>query len=262
MNIYRSEFISDNVRLELLCAGYATVGTEWCGMERNAPFSFLYYITEGEAWITTEKEKILLMSGNWYLLPAGCKFSYKCSKSMTQIYFHIKLCGEDKLDMLSACQEPVRMERNECFSNVIEYIKNGEPTEGLGVYGMVYSVLFEMLTKNQIRIENVKLSPCVRLAVEYMNNNLSASLSTVEIAQKAFVSKSTLCKYFAQEIQMSVQEYLYDLIFYKACQMLIANRMSIGRISLELGFCDQLYFSRKFRERYGVSPREYRNRFI
>ena len=262
MNIYRSGFIRDNVCLELLCAGYATVGTEWCGCERNTPFSFLYYITDGEAEIITETEKISLMPGSWYLLPAGCKFSYKCPKTMTQIYFHIKLCGDDKLDMLSACREPVKMEDNADFSNLIEYIKNGEPTEGLGVYGMVYSVLFEMLTKKKIKIENVKLSPCVRMAVEYINNNLSASLSTTDIAEKSLVAKSTLCKHFAKELQMSVQEYLYDLIFYKACQMLIANRMSIGQISLELGFCDQLYFSRKFRERYGVSPREYRRKFV
>ncbi len=262
MNIYRSEFLQDNIRLELLCAGYATVSKEWCGWEKNSPFSFLYYITDGEADITIENKKISLMPGNWYLLPAGCKFSYNCRETMTHIYFHIKLCGEEKLDMLSVCREPILLEDNSSFFNIIEYIKNGDLTEGLRVYGTVYSVLFEILKKNNITIENAKLSPCVRFAVEYINSNLSASLSTTEIAEKTFVAKSTLCKYFAKELQMSVQDYIYVLIFYKACQMLIENRMSIGQISMELGFCDQLYFSRKFKERYGVSPREYRKKFV
>ena len=262
MNIYRSEVFKKNIHLDLLCVGYATVGKEWCGNEKNSPFSFLYYITDGEADVITENKKISLVPGNWYLLPSGCKFSYNCSKSMTQIYFHIKLCGEDKLDMLSVCREPIRMKADADFSNVIEYIENGDLTEGLGAYGMLYSVLFEMLKENEITLKKTNLSPCVRLAVEHINNNLLASLSTTEIAEKSLVAKSTLCKYFAKELQMSVQEYLYDLIFYKACQMLIADRMSIGQISLELGFCDQLYFSRKFRERYGISPREYRKKFI
>jgi len=262
MNIYRSELLKDNIRLELLCTGYATVGKEWCGWAKNSPFSFLYYITDGEADITVEDKKISLVPGNWYLLPSGCKFSYNCPETMTHMYFHIKICGEEKLDMLSVCREPIRLEEHPSFSNMIEYIKTGNLTEGLGMYGMVYSVLFEMLKEKGITLENAKLSPCVRLAVEYINNNLSASLSTTEIAKYCFVAKSTLCKYIAKDLGMSVQEYLYDQIFYKACQMLIANRMSIGQISRELGFCDQLYFSRKFRERYGISPREYRKRFI
>lgn len=262
MNIYRSEFLQDNIRLELLCAGYATVSKEWCGCEKNSPFSFLYYITDGEADITIENKKFSLMPGNWYLLPSGCSFSYQCSNTMTQVYFHIKLFGEDKLDVLSACRNPVRMKADADFSKVIEYIEKGGLREGLGTYGMVYSVLFEMLKEKEITLKNTKLSPCVRLAVEYINSNLSASLSTTEIAEKTFVAKSTLCKHFAKELQMSVQEYLFDLVFYKACQMLIANSMSIGQISMELGFCDQLYFSRKFKERYGVSPREYRKKFV
>lgn len=262
MNIYRSEVLKNSIHLDLLCAGYATVGEEWCGWEKNSPFSFLYYITDGEADIITENKKFSLVPGNWYLLPSGCKFSYNCRETMTHMYFHIKLCGEEKLDMLSMCKEPIRLEEYLSLSSMIEYIKKGNLTDGLGVYGKVYSVLFEMLKENEIVLENAKLSPSVRLAVEYINNNLSASLSTTEIAEKSSVAKSTLCKYFAKELQMSVQEYLYDLIFYKACQMLIANRMSIGQISLELGFCDQLYFSRKFRERYGISPREYRKKFI
>lgn len=262
MNIYRSEYEKKDIRLDVLLVGYANVGEEWCGDEVNSPFSFLYYIEDGEAMIITEDEETVLSSGNWYLLPAACRFKYKCSEKMTQYFFHIKLCGVDNLDLLAECKRPLVMKAECGFSNVMEFIKEGRLIEGLSVKGLIYSVLFELLNKNGVKINENKLSPCVRSAVEYINSNLSASLSTAKIAEEVFVSKSTLTKHFAREMQLSVQEYLFDVIFDKACRMLLECRKSIGQISVELGFCDQLYFSKKFKARYDVSPREYRKKFF
>lgn len=262
MDMYRSEFEKKDIVLEMLTIGHATVGKEWHGDEVNSPFSFLYYIEDGCAEIVAENEKICLVPGNWYLLPAGYRFVYSCPEKMTQYYFHIKMCGEDNLDLLADCKKLLFMKENVDFSIVKEYIKNGRLTEGLGVKGMVYSTVFELLNRNDVRIQQNKLSPCVRSAVEFINKNLSAGLSSEKIAESAFVSKSTLSKYFAREMQLSIQEYLFDLIFDKACGMLLADRKSIGQISAELGFCDQLYFSKKFRARYGLSPREYRKKYV
>ena len=34
--------------------------------------------------------------------------------------------------------------------------------------------------------------------------------------------------------------------------------MQISRISERYGFCDQFYFSRRFKEKFGVTPQKYR----
>ena len=181
---------------------------------------------------------------------------------MSKFYFHIKLCDENNLDWLRGCKKPLILKKNLDFESTLEFIKTGEPLLGFKVKSLIYSTLYEILNINSVNVQSSSLSPCVMRAVEFINDNLSAELTTEAIAEESFVSKSTLTKYFAREMQMSIQEYLYDVIFYKACKMLLANQKPIKNISLELGFCDQLYFSRKFKAKYGVSPREYRKQYI
>lgn len=262
MDVYRSDFKSNNIKLELLYVGYSTLDKSWYGNDINTPFSFLYYITDGEAQIRTEQGEITLSPSNWYLIPAGCKFSYKCENTMTKFYFHIKLCDENNLDWLRGCKKPLILKKKSGFESTLELIKTGDPLLEFNVKSLIYSTLYEILNKNNVKFQSSSLSPCVMRAVEYINNNLSAELTTEAIADASFVSKSTLTKYFAREMQMTIQEYLYDVIFYKACKMLLAKQKPIKNISLELGFCDQLYFSRKFKAKYGVSPREYRKQYL
>ena len=46
-------------------------------------------------------------------------------------------------------------------------------------------------------------------------------------------------------------------IIIDSINMLMGGNMSVGEISEKLGFCDQFYFSRRFKKRFGLSPREY-----
>ena len=57
---------------------------------------------------------------------------------------------------------------------------------------------------------------------------------------------------------MSVNEYIYDVVMSKAEYLLRAGDLSISEISERFGFYDQFYFSKRFREKFKRSPREYR----
>ena len=83
-------------------------------------------------------------------------------------------------------------------------------------------------------------------------------LTISEIAENTFISKSTLTKHFQKELSMSVNEYIYDLVMSGAEYMLATSDVSMQEISEKFGFYDQFYFSRRFKEKFGQSPREYR----
>jgi AraC-like DNA-binding protein len=59
---------------------------------------------------------------------------------------------------------------------------------------------------------------------------------------------------------MSVNEYICNTILAETELILSTRNISILELSHKFGFSDQFYFSRKFKEKFGVSPREYRNR--
>lgn len=67
-----------------------------------------------------------------------------------------------------------------------------------------------------------------------------------------------LCRLFRQEMNTTPHKYLSRLRLEAACSMLRqGDGRSVTEIARMCGYSDPLYFSRVFKKRYGVSPREY-----
>ena len=249
-----------HIRLSLLCFGHAKVNTEWNGKIYNPIHSRLYYITDGCSYVITDRnDKIKLEKGNWYLLPSGCSFTYGCDDYMEHIYFHLKLSDVDGLDLLRKFLSPVRFSSDDIGADFfIKNLLSFNIIDGLKIHNSIYSVLLSLIEKYDLNLKSRKFSPCVKKAIEYIRRNLSAQLSVEEIASYAYVSKSTLTKKFHNELSMSITNYVYDSLMFKAGQLLLQSNLSVSSVSEKLGFSDQFYFSKRFKAKFGMSPREYR----
>ncbi len=252
--------LSDRINVDLISFGYATVNTEWTGEELSPVFSRLYYVVSGQASIITpDGEKIILSGGNWYLLPAEFSFKYECEKELEHYFFHFKLCDYDETDLLRECKmvlwkkpEPNDLEiLKKCI-----YSKNA--FDGLNLKYTAFSALNGLLNKYNISIRSDNYSPCVLSAIKYIKQNLSVKLTISKISENVFVSKSTLTKHFKKELNMSVNQYVFDLIMTGAEHELSESDKSVQAISEKYGFYDQFYFSKRFKEKFGVPPTKYR----
>lgn len=96
------------------------------------------------------------------------------------------------------------------------------------------------------------------MAMKYIDENLSATLSVEDISLRIFVSRSYLQKIFKNDKGISVGKYIELKIMEQARMYLEDNSATIEEISAALGFCDRRYFSRRFSAVYGVSPYKYR----
>lgn len=250
----------NRVRLNLITFGHASVSTEWNGTVSSPVYSRLYYIAGGVSSITLEDDEYIeLEVGKWYLIPTGCSFRYNCEKEMEHFYFHLKLCDFDGTDLLRKCRRPLCIDFEEEKSDfMLSCVENENILDGLLLQQAAFEVLLAFLKKHNVDIKTENYSPCVMRAIRYIKDNLSVQLTLSEIAENTFISKSTLTKHFQKELSMSVNEYIYDLVMSGAEYMLAASDTSIQEISEKFGFYDQFYFSRRFKEKFGQSPREYR----
>ena len=148
------------------------------------------------------------------------------------------------------------------FSSVQSFFEGSDPSliDGLKMKELALSVILAMLDGECIDISGTRLSEPVDAAVGYIGDNLSASLTVSAVAEALGVSKSTLQKRFKAELSVSIGEFIDDAVLSKARSLVSESRMTLGEISESLGFSDQFYFSRRFKTKYGVSPREYRKR--
>lgn len=254
----------NQIQLQLIYYGRAQVNHSWRGKAVNPVNSRLFYIVSGEGSMTVDKDRLIkLEAGNWYLFPADCSFAYSCEDKMDHIYIHLNLCGVDGIDLLHQCTKPMQMR---AIRDDVAFLTDGlncrSVLGSMQIRQRIYDVLLSVLEENAAQLTSRKLSPCVTNAIAYIRANLSVQLSNSEIAGQVNVSVSTLSKRFQRELSMSVHDYIENLVFYEAVRMIRESDVPIGQISEKFGFCDQFYFSRRFKEKIGSAPRDYRKVFI
>lgn len=106
---------------------------------------------------------------------------------------------------------------------------------------------------------NSRYSLAVRQAVEYIEVNLSKSMTSGEIAQAVGLGKKHFVEQFRHETGMTVKEYLADRRCTIAAQLLVDSRASIQEVAAYVGYSDNNYFSKVFKANIGFSPQAYRS---
>lgn len=92
---------------------------------------------------------------------------------------------------------------------------------------------------------------------EYIDRNLStASLQT--IADAVYLHPVYLSRLYKAETGEGISEYIHKQRMLKAAEMLKDDSLKIYEISERLGFKNAAYFSKVFREEYGMTPNEFR----
>ena len=58
---------------------------------------------------------------------------------------------------------------------------------------------------------------------------------------------------------MSIQEYIIEFRMKKAEELLKTTDSKIRDVAFQIGYKDELYFSKVFKKRFGVSPKTFRD---
>lgn len=249
------------LHLHLLDLGHAVVDENWRGKSIAPTFSRIYFVLAGEVTITSlqDGQSLTVPAGNSMLLPAGYSFRHSTKGEMEQIYFHVKLCCQDELDLLRACPMPICAPLSpRAFACAERIAEGGSLADCLEIKCLAMETLLSILKAGGITLQARRYTQQVRLAMEYISAHLSLQLSLADIADHAFLAPSTLTRNFKRETGMSVSQYIDELLFSQAARLLLEKENTIQEISETLGFCDQFYFARKFKARFGMPPSDYR----
>ena len=248
------------MRLDIIGAGVAAAGAEWRGGFSTPPHSRLYFIIDGSFFIVgRDGERREFTQGQVCLIPSGYSYSFGCEKYMRQAYFHLRLSGGGGLDMLGLCERPLTAEFSGC-ERVWELLCGDSRLDTLRAEGEVYRALDALLPRESAVWDGQGYSEEIERAVRFITEGPTVALTLSEVAREAHIAESTLSKKFRREVGMSVGEYIDSQVMLRAADELHAGVRSVYEISEELGFCDQFYFSRRFKEKYGISPSLYRKK--
>ncbi|KPN95202.1 AraC family transcriptional regulator [Lysinibacillus sp. ZYM-1] len=96
----------------------------------------------------------------------------------------------------------------------------------------------------------------------YIHEYYYQSLSIASLAEQNNVNRNRLSYVFRKYAGMGPAEYLLNYRINIAQEMLFTSDASVQQIAQTVGIDDPFYFSRVFKKQLGISPTEYREKFI
>ncbi len=111
--------------------------------------------------------------------------------------------------------------------------------------------------KSSIKGNRVDIK-AVERGVDFINENYMRRLTLKEIAEAAHLSPIYFHKLFFDTVGMTPYEYVLDKRVEKAKALLALTDISISDIAVSVGFTDQAYMGKMFKEKTGMTPLKYR----
>ena len=102
-----------------------------------------------------------------------------------------------------------------------------------------------------------------RRVKEQMEHWMSGHLSDTSVSAESFAQglnfgRTAFFKKVKQLTGMTPNEYIKKVRMEKAAELLLTTNMTAAEIAYKVGFEDQYYFSKSFKNYYGVAPTQYR----
>ena len=106
-----------------------------------------------------------------------------------------------------------------------------------------------------------ELHPSIRRALELIEEEPAATWETRSLCSRLRINPDYFTRLFKRATGLTPMDYVGRRRLEKAATLLLGSDSEISEIGATLGWDDSSHFARRFKAHFGVSAREYRNRF-
>lgn len=242
-------------------------------------------IKKGEGKVSVDMKEFFVKAGDIVFVPSGKLHSIEQKEKKTMEYENIifknnllysqggDYCRKNFLKPILGGEIAIPAILNEetsCYNEVTKlfsYIDKlcDEKSKGyqLAVKGCMFQIMYLLLAledgkkpdkKSQRHMEKLKI------ILTYIEENYQHKITLEEVTSCCFYSTSRFMHFFKDVTGMSFVEYLNNYRLEAVAKMLRESDNSVLNIAIDCGFDNISYFNRKFKERFKMTPSEYRKK--
>lgn len=226
------------------------------------------YIIDGTMYFELDGKRMDLGAGNLVIFKPGEGQIYGSYEEDTVSYYWAHFSGTGVKDILEDCgldkEHYYFIDVDAGICKAINMLIK-EYTYGEYCYLTKCNSLFIMLLSEMARLTDHALKSDGKYevllpAVKAMEQNYSVWYKNEEYAEMCGISKFHFIHLFTECKGCSPSKYKSNILMQKAAELLSISDIPMNEIADMLGFDDALYFSKKFKSAYGMSPSQYRQK--
>jgi AraC-like DNA-binding protein len=237
---------------------------------RTLPDFQIVYITKGQGIFNAEGVIYTVNPGSMFLLLPGLRHSYK---PVLETGWHEYWVGFNGSFFTRLVREGIltkehlvfEMGLHEQYLHIFDRIFEEARTQlplyqfkaGIGAM----TLLGEMLSHERRKEQPDYYQEIVEKAKYLMECNIYGDINLSRIADQIGISTSRLNEIFKTYMSMTPYQYYIHIKILKAERILEQPNVSVKEAAFHLGFEDQYYFSRLFKNKTGVTPSRWKGMF-
>jgi AraC-like DNA-binding protein len=234
---------------------------------RTLPEFQLVYISDGEGIFSAGGAAYPVSPGSMLLILPGMKHWYKPRRETGWHEYWVGFTGTFFRGMVNTgmlSKERIFFKIGlrdyvlSIFSRIFEELRSQRPLFQMRACSQVFSLIAEILSEERRKEQPNHLQQIVEKAKYLMEANITREIDISSIAQEIGTSASRLNEVFKTYTSMTPYHYFIQLKINRACRMLEQEDISIKEAAFSLGFEDQYYFSRLFKQKTGIPPSEWK----
>lgn len=259
---------SRDERLYVVCGGIENSSTREAIERTEFQFHGIEYIVSGKCRLTIEGKEQILTSGSIFCY--GPTVSYKLENigDAPLIKRFIEFGGNEVPDLIKGTLlEQFKAHNLRHESWIKEAFQNMHDCGAAGDDNAheTCSFLLQYLISRIRKVETLENENCTPSYVSfetcksYLENYYTEINGANEVANACNVSHPHLCRLFKRFSDETPTKMLLRLKLTQSIHLLEQGNLLVKEIAGKVGFEDQYYFSKRFKEYFGVSPRNYLN---
>lgn len=225
----------------------------------------IFYIAKGEELFYIDRE-VLAREGAFVLFaPGECQHHRTVSEKTAEFYYaHFKcagLPGDFSLETSRIYNTGSHRKICDIFQEMIdETLKKQPHYEQLCIYKLLE--LLSLLQRENEKESHPQRENLDRIgrAISYINKHYAQDMTLADCAALSNMSRHHFLRVFFQITGATPMEYRNNIRIEHARELLLDSDLSVEEIGFSLGFSSASYFSSAFKKKYGISPKQYRQK--